>query len=57
LHLHPAYQKTFGYSTGAFPNAEWLFERAVSLPIYPRMTDDDVAMVIDAVRQAWTDPR
>jgi dTDP-4-amino-4,6-dideoxygalactose transaminase len=57
LHLHPAYQKTLGYSTGDFPNAEWLFERAVSLPIYPKMTDDDVAMVIDAVRQAWTDPR
>jgi dTDP-4-amino-4,6-dideoxygalactose transaminase len=50
LHLHPVYQRTYGYRAGQFPNAEAVFEDAVSLPIYPSMTDEDVAGVIDAVR-------
>lgn len=50
LHLQPAYRQRFGYRAGAFPIAERVFARAVSLPIYPRMSDDDVARVIDAVR-------
>jgi perosamine synthetase len=50
LHLHPAYQAAFGYRRGACPVAEHVFQRVVSLPIYPRMSDEDVARVIDAVR-------
>lgn len=49
LHLHPVYRKSFGYSQGAFPNAERVFERAVSLPIYPALTDADVGRVIESV--------
>ena len=49
LHLHPAYQKAFQYRAGAFPAAEHVFDRAVSLPIYPNMTDTDVERVIDVV--------
>jgi dTDP-4-amino-4,6-dideoxygalactose transaminase len=52
LHRHPAYRRTFGESGRAYPNADWLFTRAVSLPIYPRMTDDDVTRVIEAVTQS-----
>jgi dTDP-4-amino-4,6-dideoxygalactose transaminase len=51
LHLHPAYQAAFGYRRGACPVAERVFQRVVSLPIYPRMTDEDVARVIEAVRE------
>jgi perosamine synthetase len=50
LHLHPAYQKAFGYRAGAFPAAEGIFAGAVSLPIYPDMTNEDVAYVTDVVR-------
>ena len=50
LHLHPVYQKSFGYRAGAFPISERVFERAISLPIYPGMTDDNVGRVIEAVR-------
>lgn len=50
LHLHPVYQRSFGYHQGAFPNAERVFERAISLPIYPAMTDAEVGRVIEAVR-------
>ncbi len=50
LHLHPYYQSTFGYRATDFPRASAAFERVVSLPIYPGMTDVDVGDVIDAVR-------
>jgi perosamine synthetase len=49
LHLHPIYGETYGYRGGQFPSAEAAFERAVSLPIYPRMTDGDVGYVVEAV--------
>jgi dTDP-4-amino-4,6-dideoxygalactose transaminase len=49
LNLHPAYQQRYGYRPGQLPNSEAAYDRAVSLPIYPAMTDDDVAHVIDAV--------
>lgn len=49
LHLHPVYRKRFGYRHGAFPIAERIFERAISLPIYPGMTDANVGRVIESV--------
>ena len=49
LHLHPYYRDTFGYSQGDFPNAEWISDRTISLPLSPKLTDDDVDDVIVAV--------
>jgi perosamine synthetase len=49
LHLHPFYRDTFGYKPADFPNASAAFERIISLPIYPRMTDSNVDSVIRAV--------
>jgi len=50
LHLHPFYQKTFGYKAGDFPNAEWISERTVSIPLSPKLTDADAQDVIEAVQ-------
>lgn len=50
LHLHPYYQQTFGCKKGDFPNAEWISERTVSLPLSAKLTDEDVEDVISAVR-------
>jgi dTDP-4-amino-4,6-dideoxygalactose transaminase len=50
LHLHPYYRDTFGYGPVDFPHASFVFERIVSLPIYPKMTETDVQRVIDTVR-------
>jgi dTDP-4-amino-4,6-dideoxygalactose transaminase len=38
LHLHPYYRDTFGYRPEDFPAASAVFERIISLPIYPMMT-------------------
>jgi dTDP-4-amino-4,6-dideoxygalactose transaminase len=44
----------FGYRPGAFPTAEAVFQRALSLPIHPGLTDDDNLLVIDAVQDSLT---
>jgi len=54
LHLHPFYQKAYGYRKGDFPIAEAEFERCFSLPIYPTMSDEDVGTVIDYVTEIAT---
>lgn len=45
LHLHPHYQQRYGYANGDFPVAESIYERSISLPIWPGMTDAQVAHV------------
>jgi dTDP-4-amino-4,6-dideoxygalactose transaminase len=54
LHLHPYYQQTYNYRPGEFPNAEWISERTVSLPLSPKLTDNDVNDVIEAVKDIIT---
>ena len=51
LHVHPYYRERYALQPSDFPNAWAAYERIVSLPIYAKMTDDDVRHVIDAVRE------
>ncbi len=51
LHLHPYYQEKFGYKKGDYPKAERYYERAVTLPIFPKMSDEDIEDVIKAVHK------
>jgi len=51
LHLHPFYQKTFGYQPGDFPQAEAEYARAFSLPIFPTMSDAELDAVITSVTE------
>jgi dTDP-4-amino-4,6-dideoxygalactose transaminase len=48
-HLQPYYRDKYGYKPQDFPVASAEFQRLVSLPLYPRMSDQDVTDVIDAV--------
>jgi UDP-4-amino-4,6-dideoxy-N-acetyl-beta-L-altrosamine transaminase len=50
---HPYYQ-SLGYKKGEWPVAEGAYERMISLPIFPAMTDRDVEDVIAAVRKVVT---
>ncbi len=49
LHLHPYYQKTYGYQPQDFPMAYSEYQREISLPIYSKMNDRDVQYVIEAI--------
>ena len=48
--LQPYYRDTYGYQRGDFPEAERSYDRSVSLPIYPSLSDAQVEAVIAAVR-------
>jgi UDP-4-amino-4,6-dideoxy-N-acetyl-beta-L-altrosamine transaminase len=48
---HPYYRKHFNFRAGEFPVAEAFYERALSLPLYPRMTDADVDYVIRCLKR------
>ena len=45
VYLHP-YYKNLGYKPGSCPVAEDFYQREISIPIYPAMSDEDVDNVI-----------
>jgi dTDP-4-amino-4,6-dideoxygalactose transaminase len=49
LHKHPFYKNAFRYKSEDFPVAEGLYEKIISLPIYPGMSDESLAAVIESV--------
>ncbi len=49
LHLHPYWRDTYNLKAEDFPCAYDAFKRAVSLPLYTRMTEEDQERVINAV--------
>ncbi|MDP3883024.1 MAG: UDP-4-amino-4,6-dideoxy-N-acetyl-beta-L-altrosamine transaminase [Candidatus Staskawiczbacteria bacterium] len=51
LHMHPFYQKKFGYKKGDFPMAERYYEGAITIPLYPKMTNREVEFVIEETKK------
>ncbi len=49
IHLHPYYRDKYDWKPEAFPVAYREYQRMISLPLYPSLTDEDVAAVIAAV--------
>lgn len=54
LHLHPYWRDTYNLKPEDFPESYGSYLRAVSLPLYTRMTDDDQGKVIATVRELLT---
>jgi UDP-4-amino-4,6-dideoxy-N-acetyl-beta-L-altrosamine transaminase len=51
LHMQPFYRKTFGFKPSDFPNSKWIYEKEISLPLYPKMTERDIKFVVGAINQ------
>jgi dTDP-4-amino-4,6-dideoxygalactose transaminase len=49
VHLHPFYRERYGYKRGDLPRAEAIYDSIVSLPLYPRMSMEDIEYVIQSV--------
>jgi dTDP-4-amino-4,6-dideoxygalactose transaminase len=49
VHVHPYYRDKYGFVNDQFPVAWAEYQRLVSLPLYPRMSDADADDVIEAV--------
>lgn len=50
VHLQPYYANRYGYTPGKCPEAEAWYEHALTLPLFPAMTDEHVDRVIAAVQ-------
>jgi len=51
LHLHPFYQKKFGYKNGDFPASERYYERTISIPLFPKMKMNEINYVIQNIKK------
>ena len=51
LHLHPYYARNFGYRPGDLPRAAMEYNRYLSLPIFPTMSDSEIQYVIEKVQE------
>ena len=51
VHYHSYYRNKFSLKKGILPNVEWLYPRIITIPIFPRMSDDDVFDVINALEK------
>lgn len=54
IHKHPYYKEKYGYKDEEYPVANRVFEKSLSLPIYPDMSDAEVEYVITKVKEAVT---
>lgn len=57
LHLHPYWKESCNLSAVNFPVAQKLFEQEVTLPLYTRMTEDDMLRVVEAVTKVLSDAK
>jgi perosamine synthetase len=48
--LHPYYAEQFGWHPEDLPAATALWERLVTLPLFPALRDDEQLQVVDVVR-------
>ena len=54
IHNHDYYKYIFGWKAKDYPNAQWISERTISLPLSSKLTDSDIDDVIKAVVKVLT---
>lgn len=53
IHLQP-YYRAFGFARGDFPAAEAYYDAAISIPLFPQMTDAQQDRVVESLRRSLT---
>ncbi len=54
LHLLKYYREEHGYERGMFPQAERIGDSTITLPLYPKLTEEEIDYVIDCARDVVT---
>lgn len=52
VHLQPPYRK-MGFSEGLFPNSERWAREVLSIPLHPKLSDEDVGYVIESIKEFY----
>ena len=50
VHLQPYYRNNYGFKKGGYPNAEYYYEHELSIPMYPKMSDEEVNYIIQSIK-------
>ncbi len=50
VHTQPYYQSNFGFKQGDFPEAEHYYAEAITLPLYPKLTEEQQDYVVSCLR-------
>jgi dTDP-4-amino-4,6-dideoxygalactose transaminase len=53
IHMQPHYQR-MGFKTGDYPQAEKYYAEAISLPMFPALSDSQQGKVLSALQKALT---
>jgi dTDP-4-amino-4,6-dideoxygalactose transaminase len=53
VHMHSYYTKKYNFEPSDYPIANYLSQNVISMPIYPRMTDEDVHYVVSTISKLW----
>lgn len=51
LHRMTYYRERYALRPEMFPNADWVFQRCVSLPMFSAMTDGELSYVIESIKR------
>ena len=51
VHLHSYYKNNFHYKKGDYPNAEYIGERTVSIPLSPALTELEIKKIVRTIRK------
>jgi len=54
IHLLTFYRQTFGYERGMYPIAEKIGDSTITLPLYPKLSNEEVQYVIKVVKEVTT---
>jgi perosamine synthetase len=49
------YREKYGFASGSFPNASWISDASIALPVAPHLDEDDMAYIAQAVKTAITE--
>lgn len=55
IHLEPFYRTEFGHAPGDFPISESISDRSIALPFFGRMTEEQIATVVNELKTALTE--
>ncbi len=57
VHLLTYYRERFGFEPGMFPAAEEIGSRTISLPLYPKLKEEEIEYVTETVKDVVAHPR
>lgn len=54
IHKQPVAERTLGYPAGSFPNMDYISAHALSLPIYPELTDQEQDYIVQTIKSFYS---